>query len=77
MFGHWEFDTVVSGRGQAKGCIATFIEQKTRWYTGILIPDRSADSMKAAVNLLYQHLLQGVFITATQTVEKNLAAIKR
>lgn len=29
-FGHWELDTVVSGRGQAKGCVATFIERKTR-----------------------------------------------
>lgn len=47
-FGHWELDTVVSVRGQAKGCVATFIERKTRWYTGILILDRSANSMKIA-----------------------------
>ena len=64
-FGHWELDTVVSGRGQAKGCVATFIERKTRWYTGILIPDRSANSMEAAVKLLHQNLPDGAIQTAT------------
>lgn len=53
-FGHWELDTVVSGRGQAKGCVATFIERKTRWYFGVLIPDRSAASMESAVKRLHK-----------------------
>lgn len=64
-FGHWELDTVVSGRGQAKGCVATFIERKTRWYTGILIPDRSAKSMETAVKFLHQQLPKGAIQTAT------------
>lgn len=64
-FGHWELDTVVSGRGQAKGCVATFIERKTRWYFGVLIPDRSATSMEAAVKLLHQQLPEGAIQTAT------------
>ncbi|KOS67191.1 integrase, partial [Lysinibacillus contaminans] len=64
-FGHWELDTVVSGRGQAKGCVATFIERKTRWYTGILIPDRSANSMETAVKQLHQQLPKGAIQTAT------------
>ena len=64
-FGHWELDTVVSGRGKAKGCVATFIERKTRWYIGILIPDRSALSMETAVKLLHQQLPQGAIQTAT------------
>lgn len=34
-FGHWERDTVVSGRGKSKGCVATFMERKTRLYTAI------------------------------------------
>lgn len=42
-FGHWELDTVVYGRGPAKDCLSTFIEQKTRWYTAILIPDRGKE----------------------------------
>ena len=64
-FGHWELDTVVSGRGQAKGCVATFIERKTRWYTGILIPDRSAKSMETAVKELHQQLPKEAIQTAT------------
>ena len=31
-FGHWELDTMVSSRGQSKGCLATFVERKTRFY---------------------------------------------
>ena len=64
-FGHWELDTVVSCRGQAKGWVATFIESKTRWYMGILIPDRSALSMKKTVKLLNQQLPKGAIKTAT------------
>ena len=47
-FGHWEVDTVVSGRGKSKGCVATLIERKTRLYTAILMPDRTALSMEIA-----------------------------
>ncbi|GAC43696.1 transposase and inactivated derivative, partial [Paenibacillus popilliae ATCC 14706] len=47
-FGHWELDTVVSGRGKCKGCVATFVERKTRLYTAILMPDRTALSMEIA-----------------------------
>ncbi|MCP1144702.1 IS30 family transposase [Lysinibacillus endophyticus] len=64
-FGHWELDTVVSGRGQAKGCVATFIERKTRWYKAVLIPNRSAQAMEAAVKWLYQELPNGSILTAT------------
>lgn len=31
-FGHWELDTVVPHRGEARACFATFIERKTRLY---------------------------------------------
>nr|WP_251130004.1 helix-turn-helix domain-containing protein [Exiguobacterium sp. s57] len=31
-FGHWALDTVVSGRGKSKACVATFIERKSRFY---------------------------------------------
>ena len=51
-FGHWELDTMVSSRGKSKGCFATFIERKTRLYTALKIPDRSAASMKSAIEQL-------------------------
>ena len=75
-FGHWELDTVVSGRGKAKGCVATFIERMTRWYVGILIPDRSAQSMERAVRLLHTNLPKGAIKQPQQIEGKNLAAIK-
>lgn len=34
-FGHWELDTVVSSRGKSKGCLATFVERKTRYYYAV------------------------------------------
>lgn len=82
-FGHWELDTVVSGRGQAKGCVATFIERKTRLYKGILMPNRSAQSMEMAVRRLHKQLPERAIQTATTdrgkefscypTLEKDLS----
>lgn len=48
-FGHWELDTVVSGRGKSKACEASFIERKTRFYWTISMPDRTAESMEQAI----------------------------
>lgn len=64
-FGHWELDTVVSSRGKAKGCVATFVERKTRWYAAIKMPDRSAQSMEQAIRTLHAQLPQTAFRTFT------------
>ena len=48
-FGHWELDTVVSGRGKNKSCEATFIERKTWFYWTISILDRTEESMEQAI----------------------------
>jgi IS30 family transposase len=63
-FGHWELDTVVSGKGK-KGCLATFIERKTRFYVAIKIPDKTSDSMESAIRHLYRNLPDKAFLTAT------------
>jgi IS30 family transposase len=34
-----EEDTVVSSHGQRKGCVATFLERKSRFYYAYLMPD--------------------------------------
>lgn len=39
---------MVSSRGKSKGCIATFVERKTRYLWALPIPDRSCKSMKVA-----------------------------
>lgn len=64
-FGHWELDTVVSGRGKSKGCVATLIERKTRLYTAILMPDRTALSMEIALGVAISQYPKGTFLTAT------------
>ena len=64
-FGHWELDTVVSGRGQAKGCVATFLERKSRWYLAIKMPNRSASSMEAALRKLHALLPEAAFQSFT------------
>jgi transposase, IS30 family len=64
-FGHWELDTVVSSRGNSKGCLATFVERKTRLYTAIKMHDRTATSMAQAIRHLYSVLPKAAFKTAT------------
>ena len=63
-FGHWELDTVVSARG-FDGCFATFAERKTRFYTAIPMPNRTAASMETAIKSLYGALKKSAFKTAT------------
>ena len=48
-FGHWEVDTVVSGRGKTKACFATIAERKTRFYIAVKIPDRTGEEMAKAL----------------------------
>lgn len=55
-FGHWELDTIVSSRGKSKGCLATFVERKTRYYHAVKMSDRSALSMENAVAIALEEL---------------------
>ena len=48
-FGHWEADTVVSGRGKSKACFATLAERKTRYYIAVKMPNRNAETMQKAI----------------------------
>lgn len=72
-FGHWELDSMVSGRGKSKGCFATFVERKSRLYTAFKMPDRTAASMEAAIITLYNILPKGAFKTATTDRGKEFA----
>jgi len=71
--GHGELDTVLSGRGKSKGCVATFIERKTRGYTTISMPDRTARSMEMAFDAVASSYPAGVFQTATTDRGKEFA----
>lgn len=72
-FGHWELDTVVSGRGRSKGCVATFVERKTRLYTAIRMPDRTALSMEIAFGVAASQYPVRAFQTATADRGKEFA----
>ncbi len=81
-FGHWEADTVVSGRGKSKCCFATIAERKTRYYIAIKMPNRNADTMaKTIISALSQFPSEavktitcdrGAEFAAWKTIEKEL-----
>ena len=72
-FGHWELDTILSSRGESRGCFATFVERKSRLYTALKMPNRTAASMAAAIKTLYNLLPPGSFKTATTDRGKEFA----
>ena len=72
-FGHWELDTVVSSRGKSKGCLATFLERKTRFYLAFKIPDRTAKSMFSAIEQLCKLFPKEALKTFTSDRGKEFA----
>ena len=76
-FGHWELDTIVSSRGKSKGCFATFVERKTRYYQAIVIPDRTAESMEFAIKQLTSIYPSTAFQTATVDRGKEFSCYQR
>ena len=72
-FGHWELDSMISSRGESKGCFATFVERKSRLYTAFKTPDRTAASMQTAITTLYSTLPKGAFKTGTTDRGKEFA----
>ena len=75
-FGHWELDTVVSSRGKSKGCLATFVERKTRYYIAIPMKDRSKESMLKAIRMLHKLLPNEAFKTFTSDRGKEFSCYK-
>ena len=64
-FGHWEADTVVSGRGKTSACFATLAERKARFYIAIKIPDRKGSILAKAVIAAVSQLPKGAVKTIT------------
>lgn len=75
-FGHWELDTVVSSRGKSKGCLATFVEMKSRFYIALPMEDRSKDSMLEAVKKLIKALPKYALKSFTSDRGKEFACYK-
>lgn len=76
VFGHWEADTVVSSRGKSKGCVATFVERKSRYLYCFPMPDRSAKSMEIAIKQLISKLPSGTVKTITVDRGKEFSCYK-
>lgn len=75
-FGHWELDTVVSSRGKSKGCLATFVEMKSRFYVALPMQDRSKDSMLEAMKKLIKPLPKFSLKSFTSDRGKEFACYK-
>lgn len=54
--GHWEADTMVSSRGESKGCLATFAERRSRLFLAFKMPDRTAASMMKSIETLWRFM---------------------
>ena len=67
-FGHWEGDTVVSGR-KGKGCLLTFTERCTRYEIIVKIPNKKSESVINALNKIEKKLgnenFKNIFKTIT------------
>ncbi len=48
-FGHWEIDTVYSGKNTSKACLLVLTERMTRAEIIVKMKDRSADSVNSAL----------------------------
>ena len=72
-FGHWELDTVVSSRGKIKGCLATFLERKMRFYLAFKIPDRTAKAIFSAIEQLCELFPKEALKTFTSDRGKEFA----
>ena len=70
---HWKLDTMVSSKGQSKGCLATFVECKTRFYVAIKMDDRTKDSMFLVISSLYNTLTSKLLKTFTVDRGKEFA----
>ena len=71
--GSSELDTVVSSRGKSKGCLATFLERKTRFYLAFKIPDRTAKAMFSAIEQLCKLFPKEALKTFTSDRGKEFA----
>ena len=67
---------MVSGRGKSKGCLVTFIERKTRFYTAIKIKDRMQKSILKAIKQLIVQMPKKAVKTLTTDKGKEFAYYK-
>lgn len=67
-FGHWEMDTVYSGKGKGKACLLVLSERMLRLERIIKIPDRTQKSVVSALNRLERTLGYDDFTATFKTI---------
>ena len=76
-FDHWEIDTMVSSRGQSKGCLATFVERKNSILCSNKRDDRTKDSIFLTISSLYNILTSKLLKTFTVDRGKEFASFEQ
>lgn len=80
-FGHWEADTVESGRidhqRKSKYCFVTLAERKSRFYICKLLPDRKEENVTKAIIELLSEFPQELVKTITCDRGKEFAGWKK
>ena len=76
--GHWEMDTVYSGKGCSPSCLLTLTERKTRTEIARKIPDGTAASVKEELNKLERQIGSAAFRTLFRSITPdNGGVLKR
>lgn len=67
-FGHWELDTVYSGKDKSKACLLVFTERLTRFEIIRKMPNRTAKSVVEAIDTLEKELKHRKFKSIFKTI---------
>lgn len=67
VFGHWEADFIVSGRG-GLGALLVFVERKSRYVLIFKLPDRKVES----INLVLGKILGARLIVRSLTIDNDV-----
>lgn len=68
VVGHWEMDTVYSGKGCSPSCLLTLTERKTRAEIARKIPDRTAASVKKEIDKIERQMGSVLFRKMFKTI---------
>lgn len=68
IYGHWEMDTVYSGKDKSKSCLLVLSERMTREELIIRLKDRTAQSVLDAINAMESKIGYDRFRTVFKTI---------
>jgi len=69
-------DTELTGRDENKGCLATIIERKGKWYTAIKMPDWSKQYKEHTIRTLQKKIPKRSILTGITIHRKEFSCYK-